>query len=343
MIGAVHLSVAVHAIAAQQVGSSAQRRHTQPTFCIAWVERRQVTLLAQERRAGLQQDAMVGSMRLVTVAAILAGRRMLPQEGPALLGMALEALFIECGLGQGRRTRASVRAMAVGADHLSGTNGVAGSKQGFGLGALVTGQAQTGFSGMAEYGIVGSMYLVATCATQLGEFVRRTAPLMTCLLFMAGQADSITLCCRKSGVKYNCWQGTHSIEHHQMRSAGAVAGLAAAIAVCKWRARIANDCMGTLQNGSGRYRTVTVVTQQTACRIIGDVATGISSGLCQDRNCLHERCENQNNNTGKQAGFLQQIHVNHSLLDLTQSSVHMGSNPIAQVIVLSLIKGVRVT
>ena len=55
---------------------------------------REVALLAQHRRARHQQVAMVGAVRPVTVGAILGNRRMLPEEGAALLGVAALARLV---------------------------------------------------------------------------------------------------------------------------------------------------------------------------------------------------------------------------------------------------------
>ena len=78
-----------------------------------------MTLLAQARPRNLQQEVIVRAVRIVTVQAILGHRRVLPQERPALLGMALEASLVD-----GRRLQqvfavAAVRIMAIRAHHFA--------------------------------------------------------------------------------------------------------------------------------------------------------------------------------------------------------------------------------
>ena len=59
MDGAVYLRVAVGAIAPQQIGRGTRRRQAHSAFGITGMEGLQMALLAQKRRACLQQGAMV--------------------------------------------------------------------------------------------------------------------------------------------------------------------------------------------------------------------------------------------------------------------------------------------
>ena len=58
------------------------------------VQEIRMTLLAEERNRRDQQRALVGAVRSMAIEAVLAHRRMLEQEGPALFRMALVAGFV---------------------------------------------------------------------------------------------------------------------------------------------------------------------------------------------------------------------------------------------------------
>ena len=78
-----------------------------------------VALRAKPGPRNLQHELVDRAVRVMTVQAVLANRRMFEQERPALLGMALVASLIDrCGPEQ-RLIRGAVRLMAVGADHLA--------------------------------------------------------------------------------------------------------------------------------------------------------------------------------------------------------------------------------
>jgi hypothetical protein len=138
MIGTMHLRVTVRTVTSQQVGCRTTWWYAQPAFGIAGMERGQMALLAEEWCSRLQQGAVVGAMWLVAIAAVFTHRRVLPQEGTALFSMTLEALIVERGLQQVGRARATMRSMTIGADHLSGADGMAGGEQGLCLRTLMT-------------------------------------------------------------------------------------------------------------------------------------------------------------------------------------------------------------
>src|SRR5689334_9930365 len=73
------------------------------------VLRRHVTLLTQPRLRHLQHVLVIRAMRVVAVGAALDLRRVIPQEGPALLGVAPEAGVIERRLIQQRRGHRPMR------------------------------------------------------------------------------------------------------------------------------------------------------------------------------------------------------------------------------------------
>lgn len=88
------------------------------------MELRQVALLAQPWGSLRQQTIVAGAVRLVAGQAILPGGRMLPQERPAFIRVALVTGLIdrvahECGF-----TTAAVWVVAVGATHRPAQNRV---------------------------------------------------------------------------------------------------------------------------------------------------------------------------------------------------------------------------
>lgn len=100
------------------------RHSTATVHQVAGVRRwrgRQMAALAQERLAHLQHAVVIGTVGIVAVAAVVAYRRMLPEERAALFCMALITAVIgvrgrECGL-----SGAAVGIVATGATHLSST------------------------------------------------------------------------------------------------------------------------------------------------------------------------------------------------------------------------------
>ena len=67
-------------------------------------DRQVVALLAEIRSRGDQQLVVVGSVRLMTVRAIFANRRVLPQHRPALLGVTRVTDVVD-GIGDEERSR----------------------------------------------------------------------------------------------------------------------------------------------------------------------------------------------------------------------------------------------
>ena len=78
-----------------------------------------VALLAEEGPRGHQQLVLVGPVRCVAVGAVLAHRRMLPQERTALLGMAGEAELIDRLGTEHRLARRTMRVVTVVAGHFA--------------------------------------------------------------------------------------------------------------------------------------------------------------------------------------------------------------------------------
>ena len=92
-VRAVNLRVAVHARAANQ--TVAARRELRAVVDRGWVPRRDVAPLAEHRRFGDEHAVVVRAVRVVAGRAVLGDRRVLPQERPALLGVAARAFFVD--------------------------------------------------------------------------------------------------------------------------------------------------------------------------------------------------------------------------------------------------------
>src|SRR5450755_1485814 len=81
-----------------------------------------VALLAQTWPRYLQQEVVVGAVRIVAVQAALGHRRVLPQERSALLRMTLEASLIDGRCLKHRFCVAAVRVMTIRAHHFALTH-----------------------------------------------------------------------------------------------------------------------------------------------------------------------------------------------------------------------------
>lgn len=117
MIGAVNLGVAIGTAVQRQLGGSVDIGR------VAVSGRRMaggaVTLLAQPRVSQFKQRSGGRTMRGVTKRAVVADRRMLPEEGAAFLGVTGEAGVVDRFLQQQFRAVAAVRIVAVAAKHLA--------------------------------------------------------------------------------------------------------------------------------------------------------------------------------------------------------------------------------
>lgn len=76
-----------------------------------------MTLTAKPRISDFQQAVVDRAMRFVAISATFQNRRMFPQKRPSPLGVAGVTIFVDAGLPELRRIRASVRIVAVGTDH----------------------------------------------------------------------------------------------------------------------------------------------------------------------------------------------------------------------------------
>ena len=116
---------------AVQAGSSQQKAvvevviHFLTAVSHAGVARRRMALLTQQRRSFDQQGRVVTAVWLVAQSAILGGRRVLPQERPALFRVAEIAGLIDGRPLQQEIVVAIVWIMAIAAGHVAETQGMA--------------------------------------------------------------------------------------------------------------------------------------------------------------------------------------------------------------------------
>ncbi len=89
--GAVNVEMAVNALTSANEACVHSGDATRLRWMRCWI----VTLLAESRLGNLEQLFVRGAVRIVAVGAVLDDGRMLPEERPALLGVAAEARLVD--------------------------------------------------------------------------------------------------------------------------------------------------------------------------------------------------------------------------------------------------------
>ena len=145
MIAAVNGRVAIGARAQQQLlrrgRATGLHRQTAAAQCGRGVQGARVTALAQPRRPHFQQWGDVRSVRNMAVAAIVGGRRMLPQERAPLLGVTAVAGLVDGVFDKQLRPRRAMRIMAIRASDPACRNRMRGKVTDLRALGLVTGKA----------------------------------------------------------------------------------------------------------------------------------------------------------------------------------------------------------
>lgn len=159
-----------------------------------------VALLAKVRRLGLQQGGMVGTMGSVAIQAVVAGRRMLPEEGAALLGMAGIASLDHGVLGQELRTGGAMGIVAIRADNLAFLDGMVGITERLGALFLVAGEAHFALVGFFPHLVMLGMDLVAGGTGNVGVGMLAAGPVHPVAALVAVQTGSVPLRDRRRRV-----------------------------------------------------------------------------------------------------------------------------------------------
>src|SRR3972149_5312565 len=136
-----------------------------------------MALLAQERAAYLQHAIFRSAVRIMTNRAILAHRRVLPQERTALFGVALIAGFVHRVLGQLRSGGRAVRIVAVGTDHLGFPYGMAGALETLRPLILMAGEADFCLGLLGQDRVIHADRVMAVDAGVASRGVRADMPI----------------------------------------------------------------------------------------------------------------------------------------------------------------------
>lgn len=210
MVAAVYLAVAVLAGPVEQPVAG-QLEHIAvlcdrggiKTVQGAGVPRIGVALLAEVRPLGDQELVMGGAVRVMTGSAVLRGRRMLPEERSPFFRVALVALLVE-GVGGYQFIRnGAVRVVAIGTFQFPFPDRVVGRLQQQCPDILVTIAAGLGFRRSGEALWMAAMDAVAIGTGKPPEFVDTPLPHDLFSLFVAAEADGISLLgrCRRLGTQ----------------------------------------------------------------------------------------------------------------------------------------------
>ena len=123
MIGPVDLVVAVQALAGQYLGRGSLRRNPGAAVSHAGVVPGVVALLAEPGTTAVEKGGVVGTMRLVAGAAILANRLVFEHKGAALFSVAFVAGFIDGVLHQAGFACRTMGFVAIGTGHQADVRG----------------------------------------------------------------------------------------------------------------------------------------------------------------------------------------------------------------------------
>ncbi len=230
--------VTIYAAGGQQEGAGVGARQTLGRARNGGVPRAFVTALAEEGRAHLEQRRLRGTVRLVTVAAVLRHRLMLPQERPAVFGMAARAGFIDGVLHQLRRRRRTMRRMTGGAGHLAFPQGMMRRLEQIGVLGLMTGGADFDLTRRGQHRILRLVQRMAACACHIVSGVRARCPIVGRVRLMTVQAFGVLLrggCVCFAAEIDDARQLTH---RRHVRASRSVTGLALQPAVTEGSARV---------------------------------------------------------------------------------------------------------
>src|SRR5688572_3645895 len=187
VVRAMDVRVAVQASARERVGSRAGERGVPDGAAMA---RRLVALLAQERRAGLQQVRGRRAVRVVTDRAVLLYRLVRAHERPALLHVARVTGVVHVIAHHHARARRAVRVVAVGARHEAFAYGVARGAIDLDPLLLVALEAGLRLRDLVARGVV-RVQRVAGGARDVARGVGAGAPVDALAALVTGEADPV--------------------------------------------------------------------------------------------------------------------------------------------------------
>ena len=180
---AVHTGATYHRGAWSSIKPSLLTRGIR-TYGTGAAMRAVMALLAQERRARLEQRCKVGTMRRVAIVAVLYHRLMLEEEGAALLGMADVTGFRHGVLPEQLRARRTVWVVAVRAHDLGYTarayiHRVGGKFVAVGSLLFVAGVADASLSLLAQDGVDRLVDCMAVVARNAIDLMLAAVPIRT--------------------------------------------------------------------------------------------------------------------------------------------------------------------
>ena len=155
--------------------------------------RRLVALLAQERRALLQEIGNCGAVRVVADSTVFLHRLVRAHERPALFHVAGIARVIDVVAHQHCRSNGAVWIVAVGAAHHAFANGMARRPANLRPLLFVTGEAHVRLGELVTHRVMSGMHLVTGRARNIIALVRAAGPMDARAALVTGRADLVLL------------------------------------------------------------------------------------------------------------------------------------------------------
>ncbi len=149
--------------------------------------------LAQHRAARRQHARMVGAVRIMTSAAVLGDRRVFPQVGAALFGVAAEAGVVQRLPGELPLAGFTMRAVTPVAGHLALANRVRVGLHGLRALLLMAVEAHLRLRRGCKHGVCSG---VSCMAIRTGEIIRVViiaVPTESRIAIVAGQAHTVAV------------------------------------------------------------------------------------------------------------------------------------------------------
>src|SRR4051812_31583144 len=191
VVGPVDVRVAVQAAARERdTGAGARAARPRQAGGAAAVAGRLVALLAQERRACLQEVVVIRAVRVVANGAVLLHRLVRAHEGPALLHVAAVASLVDAVLDERLLARRAVCVVAVGARDLALAHRMVRLAVDRHAELRMAGEAHIGLLGLDADTILLRMDLVARAARHVAARVLAQLPVDALAALVASEADA---------------------------------------------------------------------------------------------------------------------------------------------------------